>query len=481
MVKRTFDIVASAIGIVLLSPVMLALSLAIMVGSPGPVFYRGVRAGRYGKRFRILKFRSMVINAEQIGGPSTSDTDPRITRTGRLMRKCKLDELPQLFNVLRGEMSLVGPRPQVPDYVARYSEKERQVLEVRPGISDWASIWNSDEGAILAGHEDPDKAYDELIHPTKMQLQLLYAKQPSLWVDIKIILYTLYAMVDRDWVPAEIRSYPKPGATTSETAPGYETVTELPGAPVHAEQLQMLDTRYGWAGDLCEGKEVLEVACGTGIGLGHLASRAKRIVGGDFDPQLVQIAERQYGGRIEVQEMDAQSLPFDDDSFDVVMLFEAIYYLQQPERFVQEARRVLRPNGTLLVCSANCERPDFNVSPFSYRYFSARDLHQLMASSGFDTTIYAGFPIEPTGWVESARQAIRTVAVKLHLIPKTMKWKARLKRLFFGKLQGLPAALGANLPERQPLTEISLDAATPNYQVLYAVGRLKAEASRVAA
>ncbi len=489
MVKRIFDIVCSAFGILVFSPVILLLSALVKYGSQGPIFYRGQRAGRNGESFRILKFRSMVTNAEQIGGSSTSDDDPRITSIGKLLRKCKLDELPQLFNVFRGEMSLVGPRPQVPDYVARYSAEERLVLQVRPGITDWASIWNSDEGAFLAGHADPDKAYDELIHPTKMKLQMLYAKHNNLWVDAKILAYTFLVLIRSGWVPVEIRSYPQLGKATGEVptdvageeTQSFETVTELPGAPVNAEQLEMLNTRYGWAGELAVGKEVLEVACGSGIGLGHLASRAKRVVGGDYDPKNAEIARQQYQGQIEVHQLDAQSLPFDDASFDVVMLFEAIYYLQRPELFVEEARRVLRAGGSLLICSANCERADFNVSPFSHRYFSAKDLHQLLSSHGFETTLYAGFSLEPQGWKSNVRQAIRTVAVKLRLIPKTMKWKARLKRIFFGKLRSLPATLGQELHEREPLVEVDLNQAAPQYKVLYAVGKREAVESRAAA
>ena len=156
MAKRVFDIVCAAIGILVLSPVLLLLAITVKLGSKGPVFYRGLRAGRYGKSFRILKFRSMVTNTKQLGGSSTSDDDPRITGVGKLMRKLKLDEFPQLINVLTGEMSLVGPRPQVLDYVSDYSEEEQVILHVRPGITDWASIWNSDEGAVLIGAPDPD-------------------------------------------------------------------------------------------------------------------------------------------------------------------------------------------------------------------------------------------------------------------------------------------------------------------------------------
>jgi len=161
----------------------------------GPVFYRGVRVGRFGKTFRIFKFRTMVINAEKLGGPSTADDDPRITKVGKLIRKFKLDELPQLINVLKGEMSVVGPRPEVQMYVDMFTQEEKAILSVRPGITDWASIWNPDEGAILAGSSDPEKTYMEKIRPEKMRLQLKYVMEGSFWVDLKIILWTLKAVV----------------------------------------------------------------------------------------------------------------------------------------------------------------------------------------------------------------------------------------------------------------------------------------------
>jgi lipopolysaccharide/colanic/teichoic acid biosynthesis glycosyltransferase len=133
----------------------------------------------------------MVANAEKLGGPSTADDDPRITRIGRLIRKYKIDEVPQLINVLKGDMSFVGPRPEVQHYVNMFTEKEREILRVRPGITDWASLWNPDEGVILAGSPDPEKAYMERIRPTKIRLQLKYMEERSLWVDMKIILFTL--------------------------------------------------------------------------------------------------------------------------------------------------------------------------------------------------------------------------------------------------------------------------------------------------
>lgn len=193
--KRIFDLVFSAVGLVLLSPLLLWAAWRIHREDGGPVFYRGERVGRHGKIFRIYKFRTMVVNAEKIGGSSTADDDPRITRIGLTLRKHKLDELPQLFNVLVGEMSLVGPRPEVKCYTDLFTEEEKAILSVRPGITDWASIWNSDEGSILAGAKDPDKAYMELIRPTKLKLQLLYARNHSFFTDLKIISLTLLGLV----------------------------------------------------------------------------------------------------------------------------------------------------------------------------------------------------------------------------------------------------------------------------------------------
>ena len=139
----------------------------------------------------------MVADAEKIGGPSTADDDPRITKLGRFLRKYKLDELSQLINVLRGEMSLVGPRPEVQHYVDMFTEEEKAILNVRPGITDWASLWNPNEGAILAGSPDPEKAYMEKIRPQKLKLQLKYVKKHSFWTDLKIILLTLKSIIIR--------------------------------------------------------------------------------------------------------------------------------------------------------------------------------------------------------------------------------------------------------------------------------------------
>ncbi len=193
--KRAFDIVASALGLVLLSPLLGAVALAIKLEDGGPVFYRGERVGLGGRSFRIYKFRSMVVDAEKRGASSTAKNDSRITRTGAFIRSGKIDELPQLINVLVGDMSLVGPRPEVRKFTDLYTEEEKAILSVRPGITDWASIWNCDEAAVLAGAADPDQAYFELIRPKKLRLQLKYVRERSMATDLRIIWLTLLAVV----------------------------------------------------------------------------------------------------------------------------------------------------------------------------------------------------------------------------------------------------------------------------------------------
>lgn len=195
--KRTIDLILAMLGVILLSPVLAAVALLVRLDSRGPIFYRGVRIGRYGKPFRIFKFRTMVEDAEKVGGASTPEDDPRVTRIGRFLREYKLDELPQILNVITGDMSLVGPRPQVPWAVELYTQDERTILNVRPGITDLASVRFRDEGEILRGSANPDKDYFEKIHQEKMRLSLEYVREQSLWLDCRILLKTLGAVVLR--------------------------------------------------------------------------------------------------------------------------------------------------------------------------------------------------------------------------------------------------------------------------------------------
>jgi lipopolysaccharide/colanic/teichoic acid biosynthesis glycosyltransferase len=193
--KRIVDITVAVTVLAAGAPLAALAALRIKLEDGGPVLYRGTRIGLDGRPFPMLKFRSMVVDAARIGGPSTADDDPRLTRAGRSLRRWKLDELPQFLNVLRGDMSLVGPRPQVPADVERYTDEERELLRVRPGITDWASVLFRHEGAILAGHPDPDLAYDELIRPRKMELGLAYVRHRSLRTDLTILWLTALAVL----------------------------------------------------------------------------------------------------------------------------------------------------------------------------------------------------------------------------------------------------------------------------------------------
>ncbi|UMX47646.1 MAG: sugar transferase [Candidatus Nealsonbacteria bacterium DGGOD1a] len=194
MLKRLFDIVVSAVCLAIFAPIMIVVALAIELNSPGPVFYRGLRTGKGGKQFKILKFRTMVVDAEKLGGPSTADNDPRNIKIGRTLRKYKLDEMPQLFNVLKGEMSIVGPRPQVKKYTDLYEGEERLILSVKPGMTDYASIAFINLDQIL-GSEDVDKIYMEKIEPEKNKLRIRYAKESSFFTDVKIIWLTFWEIV----------------------------------------------------------------------------------------------------------------------------------------------------------------------------------------------------------------------------------------------------------------------------------------------
>jgi SAM-dependent methyltransferase len=220
----------------------------------------------------------------------------------------------------------------------------------------------------------------------------------------------------------------------------YSSVTEVAGTLVTREQIQRMYTRYRFAAGFCKGKDVLECACGSGQGLGYLAREAALVAGGDIDPALVARAQRTYAGKpnITVSVLDAQALPLPDSSTDVVIMFEALYYLPAPERFISEAARVMRPGGTVLICSANPSLPDFNPSPFSHRYFSVRALARLLSDGGFsDIAAYGDCPVH-TGPKAALVSCIKKTAVALHLVPKTMKGKELFKRIFYGTLVAMP-------------------------------------------
>lgn len=191
--KRLFDVMVSGIGLIVLSPLLLAIGLAVRLTSPGPALYKAKRVGRDGELFTLYKFRSMVADADKQGPGVTTAGDSRVTPVGRILRRTKLDELPQLFNVLRGDMSLVGPRPEDPRYVALYTPEQRAVLRVRPGITSPASVHYRDEERILQG-ENWETQYMTQVLPAKLALDLEYAQQANLLTDLKIILQTAKAL-----------------------------------------------------------------------------------------------------------------------------------------------------------------------------------------------------------------------------------------------------------------------------------------------
>jgi ubiquinone/menaquinone biosynthesis C-methylase UbiE len=253
--------------------------------------------------------------------------------------------------------------------------------------------------------------------------------------------------------------------------PDYSTVTELPGNKVSQEQLARFYHRYHFASLFCKNKDVLEVACGAGIGLAYLAKAAKRAVGCDIEENVLGHAFHTCKSKenVEIKRADAHTLPFEARTFDVVVLYEAIYYLAEPEKFIDEAKRVLKDNGVLIVCTANKNWADFNPSPYSHQYFSAPELYDRLSEKFSNVTLYGAFPTY-TGLVkDKAISLIKAVAIALHLMPKTMKGKECLKRIFFGKLAPLPAELQDGLVQYEEPHRISQSYPSGQYKVLYAV------------
>jgi lipopolysaccharide/colanic/teichoic acid biosynthesis glycosyltransferase len=196
MLKRAFDVVSASFGLLLLSPLLLLLGAAVKLTSRGPVFYRGKRTGLHGEPFRIYKFRTMVADAETRGSTATAANDPRITRIGRVLRKYKLDELPQLLNVLNGDMSIVGPRPEVEEHTSVYTAEEQVILTVRPGITDFASIRFRDLGQLI-GDDDPNRVFIERYRGEKNRLRIEYVRRRSFLVDLQIIFRTIWCVFVR--------------------------------------------------------------------------------------------------------------------------------------------------------------------------------------------------------------------------------------------------------------------------------------------
>lgn len=245
----------------------------------------------------------------------------------------------------------------------------------------------------------------------------------------------------------------------------YASITEHPGLPAPPIQRAMLEARYAWALRYAVNRDVLEVACGAGLGLEVLARQARTVTAGDLDHTNVGLAQEASAdlANVRVEPLDASDLPFESHSFDVVLLFEAIYYLPDVQRFLCEARRVLRPGGKLLIATVNCAWSGFHPSPFSTRYLTAAELEQALDQAGFEVRASAGFPQG-----SSLVNAVRRLAVKAGLVPQTLRGRAILKRLVYGRLSPLPVRLKSARPAaRTAVEEIPM---MEGYRVLYAEG-----------
>jgi SAM-dependent methyltransferase len=263
-------------------------------------------------------------------------------------------------------------------------------------------------------------------------------------------------------------------AVTESASTDFTTITERPDTRASRGQLSILYTRYRVAARHATGRDVLEAACGAGVGLGLLARVARSVVAGDIDPRNCRTAESTYRGRagITIRQFDVQEMPFPSGSFDLVVFYEAIYYIPDLDRCLDEVRRVLRPGGVLLVSSVNCEWEGFASSPFCVKYYTPRDFVALLERHGFEVDLFAGFPEDSTSSLSRIVSLIRQIAARLHLIPKTMKGKEWLKRLFYGRLEPIPAELTDDLSPPAPLDRIAPSATTANYRFYYTVATL---------
>ena len=221
----------------------------------------------------------------------------------------------------------------------------------------------------------------------------------------------------------------------------FLSVTELSRTEVTAEQVDRISHRYGWAGEYCSGKDVVEVACGSGLGLGYLNRLARNVEAGDISQQMVDLAKAHYGNSIRIGCFDAQNMPWENASKDVVVLFEAIYYLESFPEFLDECRRVLRPGGLVLIATANKDLSDFNPSLHSRTYYGVVELESVLRSKGFSAEYFGYISVSEISLRQRVLRPVKRMAVKLGLIPKTMAGKRFLKKMVFGDLMVLPAEI----------------------------------------
>jgi len=253
----------------------------------------------------------------------------------------------------------------------------------------------------------------------------------------------------------------------------YSTVTELSGSYVSQEQIDRIYNRYYWAGEYCHNKDVLELACGTGQGLGYLLKIAKTLHAGDYSEKILKIAQKHYRNRVALREFDAQNMPYKDNSMDVIILFEAIYYLPSAERFVSECRRVLREGGKVLIATANKDLYDFNPSPNSYKYYGVVELQELFKKQGFTVEFYGNTSVDILSLRQKLFRPIKRWAVKFGLIPKTLEGKRIIKRLIFGRLVKMPSEIKENMVPFVGPTKLSSSQPDNKHKVIYCVATLQ--------
>ena len=252
----------------------------------------------------------------------------------------------------------------------------------------------------------------------------------------------------------------------------YAAVTECAGDDITQEQLERLCHRYYWASSHCDGRDVIEAACGTGPGLGYLLQRTKSLRAGDYTPGVLAIAQDHYNGRLDLRQFNAQDMPYEDQSADLVILFEAIYYLPDASKFVTECRRVLRPNGQVLIATANRDLYDFNPSPYTHTYYGVVELHQLFEEQGFDVECFGHLSVQEVSIRQRILRPIKGLVVKLGLMPKTMAGKKWLKRLAFGKMLQMPAEIPANMISYEPPTPLPATQPDRHHKVIYCAATL---------
>ena len=250
------------------------------------------------------------------------------------------------------------------------------------------------------------------------------------------------------------------------------SVTELAGDEVSIEQVERICRRYYWAGEYCRGKDVLEVACGTGQGVGYLAGLSRSVMAGDVSEAILAIAARHYKDRFSFRQFDAHRMPFDASTFDVILICEAIYYLQDLDRFFAECKRILRPQGVLLIVTANKDLFDFNASPHSFRYLGVQELNSELGRFGFACEFFGDTPVQEVSYRQRALRPVKMIASRLGLIPKTTSGKKLLKRLVFGGLVKMPAEIRADTCSHASPRPLDPGAPDIGHKVIFCAARL---------